>query len=83
MIAFSTAEGARRGPTEGLRSVGEVQNGDMSGLFQATVEATEEAVYNSILRATDVTGVGGRTVRALPIPETLEVLRRYNAIGGG
>jgi D-aminopeptidase len=43
------------------------------------VEATEESIYNSLLKATDVTGLG-RTADALPIPETLEVLRRYGAV---
>jgi D-aminopeptidase len=51
----------------------------MSGLFQGVVEATEEAIYNSLLRATTVTGMG-RTADALPIEATLEVLRRYGAI---
>ncbi len=43
------------------------------------IEATEEAIYNSILRAETVTS-NGRTVEALPIDETLEVLRRYGAV---
>jgi D-aminopeptidase len=52
----------------------------MSGLFQAAIEATEEAIYNSLLKATDVTGRGGRTVQALPIPETMEILKKYGVI---
>jgi D-aminopeptidase len=83
VIAFSTADEVRRSSAQGPRTVTEVQNDDMSGLFQATVESIEEAVYNSILKATDVTGIGGRTARALPIDETLAILRRYNAVGGG
>ena len=51
----------------------------MSGLFEATVEATEEAIYNSLLKAVTVTG-NGRTVQALPLEPTLEVLRKYGAI---
>jgi D-aminopeptidase len=42
-------------------------------------EATEEAIYNSLFRATTVTG-GGRTVEALPLDETLDVLRRHGAL---
>jgi len=52
----------------------------MPGLFQATIEATEEAIYNSLLKATAVTGYRGRTADALPIAETVEVLRRYGVI---
>ena len=45
----------------------------MSPLFQAALEATEEAVYNSLLRATTMTG-NGRTVEAIPIDRVREVL---------
>jgi D-aminopeptidase len=48
----------------------------MSPLFQAALEATEEAVYNSLLRATPVTS-GGRTVEAIPIERVAEILRKY------
>ena len=78
VIAFSTASGVRRGG-EDVLSVEEVANSRMSSLFLATVEATEEAVYNSLLKATTVSGMGN-TAEALPIEETLEVLRRYNVI---
>ena len=78
VIAFSTASGARRGGEEVL-AVEEVANNRMSSLFLATVEATEEAVYNSLFRATTESGMGN-TAEALPIDETLEVLRRYNVI---
>lgn len=68
-IAFSTA----RNPAKLLT------NEEVSPLFLAVIEATEEAIYNSLLRAVTVTG-NGRTVEALPIPRTLEILRRYRAI---
>jgi D-aminopeptidase len=48
----------------------------VSPLFQAALEATEEAVYNSLLRATDVTS-GGRTVEAIPIDRVKDLLREY------
>ncbi len=51
-----------------------------SPLFQAALEATEEAVYNSLLRATTVTG-NGITADALPIDRVREILRKYNAGG--
>ncbi len=52
----------------------------VSPLFQAALEATEEAVYNSLLRATAVTG-NGTTSDALPIDRVREILRKYNAGG--
>ena len=55
----------------------------VSFVVAATVEATEEAVYNSLLRATTVTGRNGARVEALPIDETIKVLKKYNAIQGG
>ncbi len=79
VIAFSTAESVRRRRGERMRSVEDLPNTRMSGLFEAVVESTEEAIYNSILKATTVTGMGN-TVDALPIAETTEVLRRYNVI---
>jgi D-aminopeptidase len=51
----------------------------MSPLFEAVIEATEEAVYNSLLRAATMTG-RGNTVEALPIGKTTEILKKYGAI---
>ena len=45
-------------------------------LFQATLEATEEAVYNSMLQATTVTG-RGRTAEAIPLERVRDILRKY------
>ncbi len=79
VIAFSTANGVRRSPTGGVHSIDDLANGSISPLFEATVEATEEAIYNSLFKAVTVTS-NGRTVEALPIEATLEILRRYGAI---
>lgn len=46
-------------------------------LFSAVVEATEEAILNSLFKATTMTGRDDRTVYALPVKETLEIMRRY------
>lgn len=83
-IAFSTApqNRVRHGDTA-LRRVELLPNDAMSPLFLACVEATEEAVYNSLLRATTVTGRGGARVEALPIERTIEILKKYNALQGG
>jgi len=76
-LAFSTNPSVRR-PFDAKRlAVNEVANEEMSGLFEAVVEATEEAIYNSLLRATTVTG-SGRTVEALPIDKVKEILQRFN-----
>ncbi len=84
VIAFSTAtqNRIRHGDTA-LRRVELLPNDAMSPLFLACVEATEEAVYNSLLRATTVTGRGGARVEALPIERTIEILKKYNALQGG
>ncbi len=56
-----------------------VTNDGMSPLFLAAIEATEEAIYNSLFKAKTTTG-RGRTVDALPIDKTIEILKRYNII---
>ena len=48
----------------------------VSPLFQAALEATEEAVYNSLLQATPVTS-RGRTIEALPVDRLKEILKKY------
>lgn len=79
VVAFSTANGVRRSTTGGEHRYEELANGNVSALFQATVEATEEAIYNSLFMAETVTS-NGRTVEALPIEETVEVLRRHGVV---
>jgi D-aminopeptidase len=54
-------------------------NDAISPLFLAAIEATEEAVYNSLFGATSTTGQG-HTVQALPIEKTTEILKRHGAI---
>jgi len=56
-----------------------VANDAMSPLFQGAIEATEEAIYNSLLRAETVRGYRG-IVRALPVDSTVTILKRYGAI---
>ena len=90
VIAFSTASGVRRAvaapgaaprpPAERPRATTELANDDMSALFQGVVEATEEAIYNSLFMATTVTG-RGRTVEAIPLDRVRAVLTKYNVRG--
>lgn len=83
-IAFSTASDVRLRTRTGseqfaAREVKLLSNDAMSPLFLAVIEATEEAIYNSLFKATKMTG-RGHTVEALPIDRTIEILRRHGTI---
>jgi D-aminopeptidase len=78
VIAFSTTRTA--GSTKDslrLELSTRLRDEDLSPIFQAVVEATEEAIYNSLLKATTLSGVDGHTVEALPIDRVKEILRKY------
>jgi D-aminopeptidase len=79
-VAFSTSPDVRIRAGENLRSVKVLSNDAMSPLFLAVIEATEEAVYNSMFRAATMKGKNGRTVEALPIDETVKILRKYGKV---
>ena len=76
VIAFSTAREVRRAVNATRLQTTELANEEMSGVFEAVVEATEEAIYNSLFQATTVTG-NGRTVEAIPLDKVRAVLRKY------
>lgn len=84
-IAFSVASEVRIQPRTSSenayapRPMKLISNDAMSPLFLAVIEATEEAIYNSLLRATTTTG-RGHTVEALPIDRTIEILRKHGVI---
>jgi D-aminopeptidase len=80
-IAFSTAPQVRiHANDKALTRKLEVMTNDaMSPLFQAAIEATEEAVYNSLFKSTTMTG-NGHTVEALPIEKTVEILKEHRVI---
>ena len=76
IIAFSTAEGLRipyKIETP-LLSRQVVPNDRMSPLFMATIEATEEAIINSLFVAETMTGFEGRTIKKLPVEKVLEMM---------
>ncbi len=75
-LAFSTAESVRRAYDADRFTTTELANESMSGVFQATVEAVEEAIYNSLFMATTMTG-NGRRVEAIPLGRVREVLAKY------
>lgn len=80
-IAFSTAPELLipYGEKSIERKVVEVSNDHMSPLFLATLEAAEEAIYNSLFMAETMVGQKGRKMQALPIKKTLKVMDKYNA----
>lgn len=75
-LAFSTSPDVRRHQGGGPRELKTLNDDAVSPVFQATIEATEEAIYNSLLRATSVTA-RGRTVDAIDIDSVKAVLARY------
>jgi len=80
-IAFSAASQVRIHATDKspTRRVELLANDAMSPLFEAVIEATEEAIYNSMFRAVTTTG-NGHTVEALPIEKTMEILKKHQVI---
>lgn len=80
VVAFSTAYHIPHDAERVLPPVNLVANDHVSPLFLAVVEATEEAVYNSLFLATAVTGRDGHTVDALPVDRVLDICRRYNVL---
>ena len=75
-LAFSTNTSVRRAFDARRLTPQELANEETSALFAAVVESIEEAIYNSLFRATSVTAMG-RTVEALPLDRTREILARY------
>jgi D-aminopeptidase len=80
-IAFSTDPSLRLTNTNGPQPRTILPTDAVSGLFEAALDATEEAVYNSLLKATDVTS-GGRPTPALPIDQLKQILKKYGRGAG-
>ena len=80
VIAFSTDRSIRRPRmSDQPEGAGTLVNSSMSPLFAATAEATEEAIYNAIFKATTVESSRGK-LTALPLDETIKILEKYNAL---
>lgn len=79
VIAFSTAESVRIPFHQDgdLLTFKELKDDAISILFEAVIEATEEAIINSLFAATTMTGNRGLTIEALPIDKALEILKNY------
>jgi len=82
VIAFSTAETNRvpHQPAQSVTEAGYLHNDFTSQLFMAAIEATEEAVINSLLAAKTMTGSNGRKIEALPLDKVIPILKKYNRI---
>src|SRR5207237_975968 len=76
-IAFSTSPRVRRANSAQRLTTEELGNDEMSGVFEATVEATEEAIYNSLFQATTVSG-SGHTAEAIPLDKVRQILAKYH-----
>ena len=80
VIAFSSSPEVRIDPKSPLYRPKELlSNESMSPLFEAVIEATEEAIDNSMFRAHDVTG-NGHTIKALPLVQVIDLLKAHGAI---
>ena len=78
-IAFSTANADAAKPT-GIASLTMLPNDRMNPLFEATVQATEEAIINALVAAETMTGVDNHRVIALPHDRLREVLKKYHRL---
>ncbi|RKU08156.1 hypothetical protein C6503_23530 [Candidatus Poribacteria bacterium] len=77
VIAFSTANIFPSSTETGTFEIEMLANGRLSSLFQAVIEATEEAIVNSMTMATTTTGRNGRTMYAIPLAELQKVMQTY------
>jgi L-aminopeptidase/D-esterase-like protein len=78
-IAFSSAN-PRAAAVAGTASLSMLPNDRLNPVFEAAVQATEEAIVNAMIGAETMTGVDGHTVSALPHDRLREVLRKYNRL---
>jgi L-aminopeptidase/D-esterase-like protein len=78
-IAFSTAN-ANAAAAEDTAQLSMVSNNRISALFEATVQATEEAIINALVAAETMTGADGKTVAAISHESLRAALRKYNRL---
>jgi D-aminopeptidase len=77
VIAFSTANVFPSNTESGTFQIQMVVNRSLSSLFEAAIEATEEAIINSMTMATTMTGRNGRTMHAIPLDQLKQVMKQY------
>ncbi|MEZ4847914.1 MAG: P1 family peptidase [Bacteroidia bacterium] len=83
VIAFSSNPEMRTSNSSknATESYSELRNDRMSPLFMATIEATEEAILNSLFAATPIQTVKGREIQPLPVDKVLKILKKYGRKG--
>ena len=79
-IAFSTANPGAANPEKPTHTVETVPNDLLDPIFEATVQAVEEAIVNALVNNQDMTGVDGHRVEALPHDRVRELLKKYNRL---
>lgn len=82
VIAFSTAMASRvaHQPDSAIVAMPLLQNDQLSPLFLAVIEATEEAIINSLFAAVNMSGKNNNTVEALPLEKVMQILKKYNHV---
>jgi D-aminopeptidase len=82
VIAFSTADSVRipYAPSAPVQSVPVLHNEYVTPLFMAAIEATEEAIINSLFAATTMKGKDGHIIEAIPMDKVKRILQQYNRI---
>ena len=82
VLAFSTHAGLRipHNSKEKTQTVTLLRNDEVTPLFLATIEATEEAIINSLFKAETLTGNGQHRIPALPLDKTLKLLKKHHAL---
>ena len=78
-VAFSTAN-LEADRVDGVATVAMLPNNAMNPLFEATIEATEEAIVNALVAATPMVGNNGSSVPALPHERVRDILRQYGRL---
>lgn len=79
-LAFSTADATEASKLDAIATVRSLPNEQMNPLFNATVNATEEAIVNALVAAETMTGANGNTVYALPHDRLRDVLRKHHRL---
>jgi len=80
IVSFSTAKGANDPDNQRPVVAEQIANSDIDTVFEATVDATEEAITNALVAANTMTGVNGYTLFGLPHDELVRILRKYNRL---
>jgi len=79
-LSFSTAPGANVPDNHDAVQAAQIANSDIDAVFEATVQATEEAIVNALVAARTMTGANGYRAYGLPHDALLDLLRRYGRL---